>query len=73
VEAAGYEMRVEIVTEYCGQTDYRICVIVDGRCVEILPATVGTVARARNRLCQEWSETADHVEAGAIPFATGLR
>ena len=62
-------MKAEIVTEYCGENEYRVVVMVDGAVVEILPAMTWTVTRVRTRLCHKWSRVADHVEATEIPRA----
>lgn len=61
-------MEVKVVTEYCGNHEYRIAVVVDGAVEEVFPATLPTVAKVRNRTCERWSEVADRVEANEIPM-----
>lgn len=66
-------MKVEIKTLYLGQIYYRIAVLIDGAVFRTYGATVGTVARARNQLCQYWSQNAVEVVASDIPEAADVR
>ena len=59
---------VEVITEYCGNHQYRIAIVVDGKVEEILPATLPTVAKVRNRAGERWAEMADRVDANEIPM-----
>lgn len=66
-------MTVDIRTEYLGLNEYRVSVRLDGRIVETLPATVGTVVRVRNQACAHWADIADLVTGNAIPDSTDMR
>jgi hypothetical protein len=61
--------KVHIATLYLGGARYRIHVKVNGRTVDTVPASPGTVTKTRNKLNSEWSHVADEVTADAIPEA----
>lgn len=66
-------MTADIFTEYLGLNEYRVSVRLDGRLVETLPATCGTVVRVRNQACAHWAGEADEVTGNAIPDAHDMR